>query len=333
MHQVPAQKARSIEVQCKDLPTDWLHTNLIAWLQCWSMFVLCFLGAVGDPIHDSRCSHHPQNRWEEGLVAQLSDSRFLQWKATQCCKSHLNLSLTTAMTWANNMFSGDVSMSFLQQFFLRKQWRRNVAVASLGQEASKQQPATPGPVKAKFVAFNAIFPSMSQSAGTQLTWMNPCVRFQMTNEPCFFLLCCGYTLAWRIRERLRWATVCVNVAYARLRGIHLPTRNASAKNRARTFSFFYGAAEVDEEELEEPVLDDHGWGRRLCVWRFFLVAALRNLEAAWESKCSGSSRRCNMGGAMCFCGMARNGKDLSDGCVGYANASAEATQRLRGDEN
>ena len=31
--------------------------------------------------------------------------------------------------------------------FLRKQWRRNVAVASLGQEASKQQPATPGPVK------------------------------------------------------------------------------------------------------------------------------------------------------------------------------------------
>ena len=51
--------------------------------------VLCFLGAVGDLIHDSQCSHHPQNRWEEGLVAQLSDSRFLQWKATQCCKSHL----------------------------------------------------------------------------------------------------------------------------------------------------------------------------------------------------------------------------------------------------
>ena len=57
-------------------------------------------------------------------------------------------------------------------------------------------------------------------------------------EPCFFLLCGGYTLAWRLRGRLRRATVCVNVGYARLRGIHLPTRNASARNRARTF-FIY----------------------------------------------------------------------------------------------
>ena len=110
----------------------------------------------------------------------------------------------------------------------------------------------------------------------------------------------AYTLAWRLRGRLRRATVCVKVGYARLRGTHLPTRNASAKNCARTFFFFYGAAEVDEEELEEPLLDDEGWARRLWVWRFFLVAALRNLEAAWESKCSGSSRRCNTGGTMCF---------------------------------
>ena len=29
----------------------------------------------------------------------------------------------------------------------------------------------------------------------------------------------------------------------------------------------------------------------------------------------------------------RMGKDLCNGCVGYANAYAEATQRLRGDEN
>ena len=32
------------------------------------------------------------------------------------------------------------------------------------------------------------------------------------------------------------------------------------------FSFIYGAAEVDEEELDEPVLDEEGWARRLCVW-------------------------------------------------------------------
>ena len=33
------------------------------------------------------------------------------------------------------------------------------------------------------------------------------------------------------------------------------------------FSFIYGAAAVDEEELDEPVLDDEeGWARRLCVW-------------------------------------------------------------------
>ena len=57
-------------------------------------------------------------------------------------------------------------------------------------------------------------------------------------EPCFFLLHGAYTLAWRLRRRLRRATICGNVGYARLRGIHLPTRNASARNRARTF-FIY----------------------------------------------------------------------------------------------
>ena len=54
----------------------------------------------------------------------------------------------------------------------------------------------------------------------------------------FFLLHGAYTLAWRLRRRLRRATICGNVGYARLRGIHLPTRNASARNRARTF-FIY----------------------------------------------------------------------------------------------
>ena len=68
--------------------------------------------------------------------------------------------------------------------------------------------------------------------------------------------------------------------------LRAPTRDTFAyakrlrENCARTFFFFYGAAEVDEEELEEPVLDDEGWARRLWVWRFFLVAALRNLELA-----------------------------------------------------
>ena len=81
---------------------------------------------------------------------------------------------------------------------------------------------------------------------------------ERSNEPCFF------TLAWRLRGRLRRATVCVNVGYARLRGIHLPTRNASGIAQG-PFSFIYGAAEVDEEELDQPVLDEEGWTRRLCV--------------------------------------------------------------------
>ena len=70
-------------------------------------------------------------------------------------------------------------------------------------------------------------------------------------EPCFFLLCAGYTLAWRLRGRLRRATVCVNVGYARLRGIHLPTRNASARNRTRTFCIY--------------LRNSWSWGRR--TWR------------------------------------------------------------------
>ena len=46
----------------------------------------------------------------------------------------------------------------------------------------------------------------------------------------FFFKCMAYTLAWRLRGRLRRATVCVKVGYARLREIHLPTRNASVRN-------------------------------------------------------------------------------------------------------
>ena len=37
-------------------------------------------------------------------------------------------------------------------------------------------------------------------------------------------------------------------------------------SRGILFSFIYGAAEVDEEELDDPVLDEEGWARRLCVW-------------------------------------------------------------------
>ena len=66
----------------------------------------------------------------------------------------------------------------------------------------------------------------------------PCVVNEVSYEPCFFLLHGAYTLAWRLRRRLRRATMCGNVGYARLRGIHLPTRNASARNRGRTF-FIY----------------------------------------------------------------------------------------------
>ncbi len=102
--QVKSDQSRSHVKICQLI--DSTHHSIQKWYPLTPMLVnvLCFLGAVGDLIHDSQCSHHPQNRWEEGLVAQLSDSRFLQWKATQCCKSHLNLSLTIAMTSANNMF-------------------------------------------------------------------------------------------------------------------------------------------------------------------------------------------------------------------------------------
>ena len=58
---------------------------------------------------------------------------------------------------------------------------------------------------------------------------------RIPHEPCFFFKCMAYTLAWRLRGRLRRATVCVKVGYTRLREIHLPTRNASARN----FNFFY----------------------------------------------------------------------------------------------
>ena len=43
-------------------------------------------------------------------------------------------------------------------------------------------------------------------------------------------------------------------------------REESRKDLFQSFSFIYGAAAVDEEELDELVLDEEGWARRLCVW-------------------------------------------------------------------
>ena len=117
-------------------------------------------------------------------------------------------------------------------------------------------------------------------------------------EPCFFL-CGGYILAWRLRRRLRRATVCVNVA-----------KHLREESRKDLFHLIHGAAEVDEEELDEPVLDEEGWARRLCVWH------ANRKGSFWTTTTD-----------------RRMGKDLWDGCVGYANAYAEATQRLRWDEN
>ena len=57
------------------------------------------------------------------------------------------------------------------------------------------------------------------------------------------------------------------------RRLRAPTRDTFAyakrlreESRKDLFSFIYGAAEVDEEELDDPVLDEEGWARRLCVW-------------------------------------------------------------------
>ena len=64
----------------------------------------------------------------------------------------------------------------------------------------------------------------------------------------------AYTLAWRLRGRLRRATVCVKVGYARLRGTHLPTRNASAKIAQGPFSFSTEQLKLTKKNLKNRYL-------------------------------------------------------------------------------
>ena len=96
------------------------------------------------------------------------------------------------------------------------------------------------------------------------------------------------------------------------RRLRAPTRDTFAyakrlreESRKDLFSFIYGAAKLTKKNLTKRV-----------GLEGFVSGMLNRKRSFWTSTTD-----------------RRMGRDLSDGCVGYANAYAEATQRLRGDEN
>ena len=81
-------------------------------------------------------------------------------------------------------------------------------------------------------------------------------------EPCFFLLCGGlYTGMEAPRKAPQGYRLCKRRLRAPTRDTFAYAKHLREESRKDLFHLIYGAAEVDEEEL-----DEEGWARRLCVW-------------------------------------------------------------------